>query len=390
MQHAPPPIILTPERLRIAAASWCVIWPVLLAVHLVRQLRVGWTDGIDRPFGEDFLNFWSGAQMAITGRVLSIYDMAAFHDFQVAVVGNAIDLYHFSYPPTLLALIAPFALFPYPLAWAVWQIGGWATFAAALRAWGFKRGWFLAFAWPAVFVNAVSGQAGAWIAAIVGWGLILLPRRPVLSGVILSVLTVKPQLFWLIPIAFMAGREWRALAGLAVGAALILLSSLMFGIEAWTAYATQAAVLKRVILEDGSGVWHRMISVFVLVRHSGGSVSLAYVVQIAASMIAATFVATAWYRGNAARAPLLIVGLLTGAVYVSDYDCVMLAFPAAWAWSRANQRQRIAIGMAALVPMVAAPVASATHFAFGAVILWPLLIVLARYARHEKSERLAT
>ena len=208
--------LFTNERMIRLARIWCLIWPPLLAWHVAGQLRAGLTDGVDRPFGEDFINFWSAARLAVTQRWASIYDIAAFHDFQVGVVGHAIDLYPYSYPPAALLVSAPLGLLPYPLAWAAWQLLGWLGFATALRRMS-PRHWLLAsLAWPAVLINALGGQIGCWIAAIIGWGLLLLPKRPLIAGLLLSLLIIKPQLAWLIPLALLAGREWRALIGLVI------------------------------------------------------------------------------------------------------------------------------------------------------------------------------
>ena len=371
--------MFTAARMPIVARIWCLIWPVLLAAHLVSQIKAGWTDGIDRPFGEDFLNFWSGARLAVTGDWASIYNITAFHDFQVAVVGHTIDLYHYSYPPTLLVLTAPFALLPYPAAWVAWQGLGWLAFATALRVMAPRHWLLVALAWPAVFVNALGGQAGCWTAAIIGWGLILLPRRPIVAGLVLSLLAVKPQIAWLVPLALLAGREWRALIGAAIGAAMALIvAELWFGSAIWPAYAEQAALLKRVILEDGTGTWHRMISIFVLVRHMGAPLILAYGAQAVASGAVAGIVLTAWYRGSPHRVALLVTGMLVGSIYVSDYDCVMIAFPAVYLWHHAGPNGRMATVLAAALPLVAAVLAVATHLAIGALMLWPLLIALRR------------
>jgi hypothetical protein len=370
--------LFSDARVRLVAWGWCLAWPVLLAMHLAGQLRAGWTDNVDRPFGEDFINFWSAARLAMTGASGSIYDIEAFHAFEVRVVGNAIDLYHYSYPPTLALLTFPFALLPYPVAWGAWQLLGWLAFALALRRFA-PDGWLLvAFAWPAVFINAMGGQAGAWIAAILGWALILLPRRPLVAGLLLALLTVKPQLFWLVPIALLAGKQWRALIGLAVGGALLLaLATLCFGVEIWPAYAQQAAMLKRVILEDGAGVWHRMISIFVLVRHLGAPLPLAYSAQALVSLAVAAMVFWAWHRDAPAKVPLLVTGMVVGSLYVSDYDCVILAFPAVWLWSQATG-PRIWIVLAALLPLIAAVLAVSTGAAMGALLLWPLMLALWR------------
>ena len=373
------PTLFTTQRVRIVAILWCLIWPILLIQHLMNQVKIGWTDGVDRPFGEDFINFWSGARLALTGHSASVYNITAFHDFQLSVAGHSIDLYHYSYPPTLLVITAPLALLPYPMAWALWQGLGWLAFATALYRFAGKYWLLVAFAWPAVLINAIGGQAGCWTAAIIGWGMIMLPKRPMIAGIILSLLAVKPQLAWLLPLALIVGREWRALAGLAIGAvAVFIIATLAFGMSIWPAYAQQAVLLKRVILEDGTGTWHRMISIFVLVRHLGVPVFWAYAAQAVASVGVAWIVLSAWHRRSAARAPFLVLGMLAGSIYVSDYDCVMLAFPAVYLWHHAKVADRVAVILAASLPMLAAVLALATQIAIGALMLWPLLLALRK------------
>lgn len=369
--------IANPARLRRIAFIWCAVAGVLLALYLARQFRIGLTDGLGHPFGEDFLNFWSGARLALTGRAEAVYDLAAFHAFETAVAGAPIDLYHYSYPPVMWLLSAPFALLPYPLAWALWQGAGWFAFASAARRIAPGHGLLLAIALPAVFINAIGGQNGCWTAAIIGWGLILIDRRPVLAGAILALFVVKPQLGWLIPVALIAATRWRALAAFAATAALLLAATVpLYGIEPWIAYARQAALLKTVILEDGVGTWHRMLSVFVAVRHLGAPVAVAYTAQAAASGAVALMVAQVWRREGASDQAkgVLVMGVLAGSLYVSDYDLVMAGLAALWLWRQAGRRLRLAIAAAILTPLLAAPVAMESGIALGALLLWPMLL----------------
>ncbi len=182
MIGAPPPRTMLDDALLLRVARmWCVIAAPLLIFYLSRQLTLGWTDGAGHPFGEDFINFWSGARLAQTGQWPTIYDLGAFHRFEESVVGASLDLYHYSYPPVAWLLTAPFGALPYFWAWALWQIGGWIAFALAVRRIAPNHAFLVALAAPAVFINALGGQNGCWTAAAIGWGLILLRRRPARS-----------------------------------------------------------------------------------------------------------------------------------------------------------------------------------------------------------------
>src|ERR1019366_1904754 len=71
------------------------------------------SNGVGRPFGDDFINYWSGAFLALHGRAAEVYSFNGFHAFERGVAGAPIDFYHYSYPPVLLALTAPLAIIPY-------------------------------------------------------------------------------------------------------------------------------------------------------------------------------------------------------------------------------------------------------------------------------------
>lgn len=369
---------------RRIARSWCVIMALLFCVYIARQWRVGMTDGAGHPFGEDFLNFWSAARLAISGQSALIYDLARFHDFETAIVGGPIHLYHYSYPPVMWVITAPLGLLPYGAAWVVWQLGGWWAFAMAMRRLSPANGVLLALALPAVMINAMSGQNGCWTAAILGWGLILLRDRPVLAGTILALFVVKPQLGWLIPLALLAGRQYRALAAFGATAILLILLTLpLFGLQSWLAYVQQGAMLKTAILEQGDGTWHRMISIFILVRHLGASVAAAYAAQLVASALVALLVVRIWRaEGASPRAmAMLVMGVLTGSLYVSDYDCVMAGLAALWLWREGDGALHARIGLAILTPLFVALAALGTGVAVGALTLWPMLIGGCIFAR---------
>src|SRR5262249_41169403 len=160
---------------------------------------------------------------------------------------------------------------PYVPALLVWLSAGWFAFYSALRlALPGGGALLLAAATPAAFINTIAGQNGTWTAALFGGGLGLLNRRPTIAGGVLGLLVFQAQLGVLIPVALVAGRHWRALAAAAVTAGAVLaVSVLWFGTDIWINYFRLVELLRRLILEDGTGVWYRFVSVFVAVRRLG-------------------------------------------------------------------------------------------------------------------------
>src|SRR5882724_10771133 len=311
--------LANPARLKMIAQCWIVIACLAYVIDLLQQTHDGLSDGVRRPFGDDFVNYWSGAFLAAHGRAAEVYDFVAFHVFEQSVTGPAIQSYHYSYPPMLLLLTLPLAFIPYVPALGVWLIATWYGFYRALRLTSEQSVLLLSLAAPALFVNAVGGQNGALTAALLGGGLVLQGRRPVVAGILFGCLAYKPHLALLLPFALVAGRRWLTIG--ATGATAVLLvaaSALLFGPHRWIEYADNVAQLRAAILEDGTGVWHRMLSVFVFARRLGADVGTAYAMQGAFAALAAFFVARSWWRDEPAHLcnALVVVGTCLATPYL--------------------------------------------------------------------------
>lgn len=394
-----------PALLRATGLLWLPAAALTLLLHFGIRTRTGLTAGDGTyAFGDDTINFWAAARLALEGRAAEIYDFARFHLFQTEALGGPIHLYHYSYPPVALLVTLPLGAVAYPVAVALWVIGGWLVLAAVLRAaWpvGATRtrdALLMAAALPAALQNAMTGQTGTWMAAVVGGGLALLPRRPALAGAVLALLVVKPHFALGVPIALLAARHWTALAAfVGSGTLLLLASAWLFGPELWLAYADRANTLRAVILEDGEGVWHLMISVFVAVRQLPASVPLAYAVQGVAAAVALVLLFRVWRRD--AAPPLcntvLVMAMLFVTPYLQVYDLVVTAFVPVWllgALAKDDPRRHTVVLAAApmlIAPLAGPALATATGFGFGVLLLLPMAVVAARIALSAGPSQLA-
>jgi arabinofuranan 3-O-arabinosyltransferase len=379
------------------AICWIVVASATYLVDLFFQTQDGLTNGAGRPFGDDFINYWSGAFLAWHGRVADIYNWSAFHTFETSVVGANPDFYHYSYPPVLPVLTAPLAVLGYVPALAVWLVAGWLAFYFALSAARPDRGCLLlALATPAVFINAVGGQNGTWTAALLGGGLSLLDRRPIVAGVLFGLLIYKPQIGLLLPFALLAGRYFSAFFAAAITAVVLVLASvLFFGPDVWAAYFHNLSVLREVILENGTGVWHRMLSVFVAARRFGAGVQTAYATQAAFALLALFVVVLAWYRRDVAQPlknTLLVLGTCLATPYLQDYDLVVGAFVVVWLVDLYPAGEipkpiQIGAGLILLVPFVASALAKYTGYEFGPLFIAPVFLIAMQVALRARGAR---
>jgi hypothetical protein len=314
------------------------------------------------------------------------------------VVGASLSGYHYSYPPVLLLLTLPLAFVAYVPALLVWLAAGWYAFYRALRmAMPGKGVRLLALATPALFINAIGGQNGTWTAALFGGGLILLERRPLFAGGLLGLLIYKPHLGLLVPVALLAGLHWRALvAAGTVAGALLALSAIWFGADVWSEYLRHLGLLRQMILEDGTGVWHRFVSVFVGARRLGASVELAYLIQGVVGTVACLAVAWVW-RGGApagAKNAVLVLGTCLATPYLQDYDLVFGALVAVWLKQCpvrpiSERWLQVSTGLLLVLPLVAATLAHLTGLALGALFFVPLFVVALQMSFGSRSEDLA-
>src|SRR5688572_31170343 len=76
-----------PDKIRAAAHCWILVAAAVYLHDLWQQTAVGWTNGKGRPFGDDFINYWSAAKLATLDRVNEVYNWDAFNAFQESVVG---------------------------------------------------------------------------------------------------------------------------------------------------------------------------------------------------------------------------------------------------------------------------------------------------------------
>jgi hypothetical protein len=225
-------------------------------------------------------------------------------------------------------------------------------------------------------------------AALLGGGLCLVDRRPIVAGILFGLLAYKPHLALMLPFALIAGRRWLTIGPTgATVVPLVAASAIAFGPDRWFEYQNNLALLRTVILEDGAGVWHRMVSVFVFARRLGAGVGPAYALQAAFAVAAALLVARSWLRNDPAhiRNAMVIVGTCLATPYLQDYDLVMGAFVIVWLRMEEGRARnptwlRAAMGMILLLPLVAAPLGKFTGLALGPLFIIPVFALLMRLA----------
>ncbi len=252
-----------------------------------------------------------------------------------------------------------------------------------------REAMWAALAFPGVFVNLGHGQNGFLTCGLLGGGLLLLEKRPVLAGILFGLMAYKPQFGLLLPLALLAGGHWRAIFAAALTVAgTAALSYFIFGAQTWDAFFGSFALTQHYVLEEGGTGWEKIQSVFSAVRMLGGGIGLAYAAQGAFAVVAAVAVIWIWRKpvDMALKGAALATATLMATPYVLDYDLVVLALPIAWLTAQGLRAgflpwEKIMLLTAWLLPLFSRMIGQYLHVPVAPVLLALLLTIIVRRAR---------
>lgn len=306
-----------------AAAAWALAGLYFATAH-------GHLDAGGHAVGRDFVILWTAGQMIAQGRAADVFDPSTFLTAARALFDAALPFHFWSYPPTALFLAAPFGGVGYFTAYGLWCGAGLLVLgiAAALFLRG-PRDVALLMASPAVATNLVLGHNGFLTAALLLAGLALTARRPAVAGALIGLLSFKPQLGLLLPVAALAQRRWRLIA--AAAATVVLLAALSvaaFGLGAWRAFIELGLPTQTRMMSEGSGPFQWMMpSVFMSGRLLGLSGAQAMAAQVPFTLGSAWLV---WRVHRQGGRPAILGALLITATFLAtpqafNYDMIPVA-----------------------------------------------------------------
>jgi alpha-1,2-mannosyltransferase len=422
---------LTFSRARLWALA------VLLASAGGLVYLIATSDGLidyqGRPLGTDFSNVYAAGTYVLDGNPAAPFDPRLQHAREQAIFGDKTPFYGWHYPPLFLGVAAALALMPYQLALLVWQGVTLVLYLFSTRMvvargssvpsplWGEGRGegvstsrstaaphpaglqptdlsprgrgeaslWLLlALTYPAVFVNLGHGHNGFLTAALIGFALVTLDTRPILSGILFGLLAYKPQFGLMIPLVLLATGRWRTLfAAGATVIALVLTATLAFGLESWRAFFIFAEYTRTIVLETGETGWHKIQSVFAGARMWGAPLPLAYAIQGAVTLGLAAALVWLWRSREsfALKAAALCLAAILATPYSLDYDLMVLApaivFLTVDGLQRGFERwEKTALAFLWAVPLVARGVAQLTSVPLGVIAMLVVFGLILRRA----------
>ena len=243
----------TTRQGRVFLCSLLAVAGLIFAFFLWHYLQgLHWREGmlfdeVELLAGRDFLNFWMMGKSAWLDEPGRFYDFDAYNQALSSSLGPY-PKQNWSYPPTLMLFAAPFGALPYGLGCiAFLLLGGIAFFWVAGKASGWEN--LLLLLSPASYICLTSGQASYfWLAAFIlifrWWG-----ERPHLAGILIGLLSIKPQLGLLFPFILIATGRWRVFATASATTLLLLgIASGFFGFDTLVAYVQKSLPIQNLVL----------------------------------------------------------------------------------------------------------------------------------------------
>jgi alpha-1,2-mannosyltransferase len=290
---------------------------------------------------QDWMVYYTAGRSYLDGNLPLIFDGQRFTaqmnaDF-AAWLPRPLSFHPWLYPPTYLLLLIPFALLPFATACVIFLMATYGCLLVAVSCVtqaGYRRWlhWLSLTLAPAAWFNIGTGQNAFLTTALLVGGFGLLARRPFVAGMLLGLLSYKPQLWLLAPVALVAARQWRALAGaFAVASGMVLASLVVFGIEPWRAWIEWFVATPPEIYQTWLK-WGRLHgeSVYTNLVLIGASHGLATTGQMVVTGLAALCVGWCYRRPmpDDLRLAVLLAATVLAAPHVTTYDAVLLVVSA--------------------------------------------------------------
>lgn len=315
MEHRPWHLPLSPVFVLVLA-------PITSFIYLYLDSGPFLSETVSRgqTIGRDFAQFWAVSVMAWRGDALAAFTPSLEAPLE-QLLGADVGFMNFPYPPPALLYLLPLAALPYLASLTVWLGTTFAALAALLwRRFGRNTLLILAIAMsPASIVNIVSGQNGYLSTVLLCGGLLLLDRRPILAGILIGLLSYKPQLGLLLPFLLIAGGYWKSFAAASLTVLLLIAASFIFpGAEAWRLYLTEVAPHQMVYMQHGTGIYQQMTpSYFMAGRVLNLGLPVAWTLQAIATVSA--LAAILWSQRQQAPRELKIAIALVAVFLATPY-----------------------------------------------------------------------
>jgi alpha-1,2-mannosyltransferase len=300
-----------------------------------------------QPMGLDFYCFWSAGRLTLDGHVRDIFSPDALAAFQQAYLKSSQINLPWFYPPLLLLYVScAFAMLPYKLAYFAYLVISFCSYYFSARHLFPKIKPIFILGFPGFWFNLISGQNGLLTALILTYGLIYLAKNQITAGVILALLSYKPQLCFALPVFLLVERRYQTIAaGILTFVASVGLSTLLFGLDIWALFYNGLREAQNFNQLSGHIRPESLAHLYGTLKASGLSHTLAMQINYVFAAIAGCAALRIWFLSNEAdvKNAVLILMTLLLPPHLLYYDFVVTGALIAWLWPKEHLRPALAI-----------------------------------------------
>jgi len=278
----------------------------------------------------DSIVFWSAGRMALEGGASALFT-PEFNLVQTSFFPGLMAENKWLSPPVFLFFLVPFALLSFKSGWLLWSFL--CTIGYLRIIWKVLPQPYILLAalmFPPFMNSLFSGQSGALITIIFAAALLNMEKRPLLAGLCVGLLIIKPHFGILIPLMLLIEKRWTVFAAAAVSVLLLAgISVWCFGTEIWNDFFLNLGAHSDSYLNQESFDLYYLQSAIGIAQFFHFDFSLYWPFQIGWSLAAILVLIAAFRMDNLpfeVKGCVLVIATLMVNPYIMYYDFTILAF----------------------------------------------------------------
>ena len=285
-------------------------------------------------FGIDYSAYYAASQMVINGEIDYIYDIDKHHAMVENILSQVVPFeLPWFYPPNFLLIVLPLAILPYKVALFFWIFSTLTLCVYSIYIL-VEKNWKIAFVilgFPAILMNLRWGQNGFLSTALLALSFYFIQFNPKKAGVLLGLLTYKPQILCFPLIILILCKKWTTLLWTGVTFGVIsLISALLLGVDVWAKFILNTGGKSAEILNQIFGkILGMQPTVYALFKILGvQGICLFLIVIVVASTAVITCMWICRKSNNfKLKSSAITIGIFLSMPYLGQYDLIILGIP---------------------------------------------------------------
>ena len=242
--------------------------------------------------GRDFVNYWMAGKLLLQGNLEQLFPQDVYQQRLEETFGFEMEIRNWSYPPHSLLLIWPLGLFTFKQGFILFHLVTFILFAVSVWHLATSEPYNIAgkhlflialFLLPFAIAQLSYSQNGFLYAALFNYFFYFRTRNQLVAGIMLALMTTKPQLGLLVPVLLLFERQYRLiLYTMVLSAVMVGVTLIAFGLQPWLDFWEITVPYQHFVMTNWQGIfWGMMPTVFGSLRHFGLGYDMSMIIHLA-------------------------------------------------------------------------------------------------------------